>query len=289
MQIKEDASGNTQERGLQLQPQRAILPRQLRLGGSSEEDACGGPSCAIGLSARRAGTRSLLLDDSSSDSDVDCPDRSTLGDPPALHSPLALDQATPAPRPDQASSSAAATSPSSSSAAATPLQFSRSVARGPRSGHRCRLSDGSEGARAGGGLITTGNLSPTTEGGSPSVGPGAEAGSDSGGSSGGAQLTFVRSVVARRSTVQFCIDSQSGCSDSSDSDLGGAARRQSEASQLAGPPEDPYTFCSGDRDASLDRQPVQARQAGSGGSSPIVISDTDEDLEAHGTPTHQRK
>ncbi|CAL8463557.1 g3091 [Coccomyxa elongata] len=241
-----------------------VRPRQLRLGASSEDEAtlCSHPT-ACGLASGPARTRRLVLDDSSSEGEEPAPATHSISlSATALLSPEAhLDQ--------ERHGSPGARS-AGSSAASTPLQFSRSIVRGPRS-HHTRLSDASEEASA-----VDANA------------PADECDDDS------PEVTFTRSV-ARGRTVRFRLSSQFEGSDSDAGSDGGPSSVEHRARPIVGRQpciqspaqdeavrDDAYAFSSGDDMVGAGEARMQVQLAGSDSSSPIVLSDSDDDSTADG-------
>ncbi|BDA48577.1 probable HMG box-containing protein C19G7.04 at C-terminar half [Coccomyxa sp. Obi] len=243
----------------------SVHPRQLRLGGSSEDEAtlCTHPT-ACGLASGHARMRRLVLDDSSSEREEPAPATdSTLLRTTAVLSPEA--------HPDQERQGSLGARSASSSEASTPLQFSRSIMRGSRS-HQTRLSDASEEAPAEDANETAAKCDDDSP-----------------------QVTFTRSV-ARRRTVRFRLSSQF---EGSDSDAGsdggpnsaerhahphnGRQPRMQSPAQSEAVCDDAYAFSSSDDMVGAGQARLQVRLAESNSSSPIVLSDSDDDSTADGS------
>ncbi len=242
----------------------SVCPRQLQLGGSSEDEAtlCNHPT-ACGLASGPARTRRLVLDDSSSEGEERAPATHSISlSATALLSPEA--------HADQECHGSPGAMSASSSAASTPLHFSRSILRRPRS-HHTRLSDASEEA------AVVDADAPTDECDNDSL-----------------EVTFTRSV-ARRRTVRFRLSSQLEGSDSDAGSDGGPSSVERRAHPIIGRHpcmqspaqdqavcDDAYAFSSGDDMVGAGDARMQVRLAGSNSSSPIVLSDSDEDSTADG-------
>ena len=242
----------------------SVRLRHLRLGGTSEDEAtlCSHPT-ACRLASGHAHMRRLILDESSSEGEEPSPATdSTLLRTTALLSPEA--------RPDQEYHATPGARSASSSEASMPLQFSRSIVRGSRS-RRTRLSDAFEETQ--------------TE---DANDPPASSDDDS------PEVTFTRSV-ARRRTVRFCLSSHSEGSDSdAGSSDGGPQSAERRAHPLVGRQPcmqssadvekagDAYAFSSGDDIVCAGQARLQVQLAGSDSSSPIVLSDSDDDSAADG-------
>lgn len=242
----------------------SVRPRRLRLGGSSEDEAtlCSHHT-ACGLASGHARTRRLVLDESSSEGEEPAPATdSTLSRATALLSPEA--------RLNQERQGSIGARSASSSEASTPLQFSRSVVRGSRS-HQTRLSDAFEDASA-----------------QDAKDSAAESDDDS------PEVTFTRSV-ARCRTVRFRLSSQFEGSESDACSSGGPNRVEQRADPLVGRQprmqspaqneavcDDAYAFSNGDDVVHASQARLQVRLAGSNSSSPIVLSDSDDDSSGDG-------
>lgn len=266
----------------------SVRPRQLRLGGTSDEEGTSGSQLAelygsaSGVASWRADTRRLVLSDSDSEAEEPAAahEDNTPGAPALLPSEVQNGQAADGIR------------STSSSAESMPLQFSRRVPRGSR-GRQRRLSDNFEEARLEGDTPAAAGAGDDL----PNVSP------DESRRSTSAPLTFTRSVTRRRA-VRFRLSSQFEGSDSDSSSAASQEKQSGRAGrrsvQFARQPacmqslsqtglvhDDPYNFSSGDDMIGLGREGTRTQLAGSDRSSAIVISDSDGDSAADGLRDHE--
>ncbi len=250
----------------------SVRPRQLRLGGSSEDEGTSGSQLAdlygsaSGVASWRPDTRRLVL----SDSEAEEPAAADISKTPEM-TPAVLRSAA------QADQAAAGSRSASSSAESTPLQLMRSILRGSISRRPTRLSDGFEDDSAHGATQPVADGTDDSSGDSP-------------------PLTVTRTLACRR-TVRFRLSSRfEGPDSDSGSDaghVGGFGSAVQPAAPLAGGQasaqspvqagDDPYVFSSGDELVAAGRSGMRARRALSDdSSSAIVISDSDADSTAGG-------